>query len=207
MRFLSKLFGRPETVESRLEGTYAQTLANALHVSAQEAQSLARDIVKAAKKKSQEKGTNKLPANFGDILLQRENSDAEVRKMLAVKRQDGVQDSDIRWWWNLDDLERWTLVEVDNCYRYYAYRSERENDAAREQAAAKVRKHWPIYGDPQDSSHTSEDDRPLPHELKHRVGRWIERAAKTDPEGLKKLLEKHTSFNALVRAQLRTGHL
>lgn len=76
-----------------------------------------------------------------------------------------------------------------------------------EEAAVKVRKSYPMYGDPEDTSNTSGEDRPLPYELKNRVNNYIEKKALSDPEGMKTQLEQSSSFNALARDEIRKGNI
>ncbi len=71
-----------------------------------------------------------------------------------------------------------------------------------EQAVAELRRGMPIYGDPTDTRHTNGDDRPLPHELKDRVNCWLQ-TKMSDPERFRQQLAQATSYNALVRAELR----
>ena len=77
-----------------------------------------------------------------------------------------------------------------------------------EQDAAKaVRKTFPMYGDPADSTHGSGDNRPLPYELKDRVNRFIERYLMPDPGGARAKLAAHETYNAVIRAELKAGRV
>lgn len=88
---------------------------------------------------------------------------------------------------------------------YTKYRN--EDGLGAEEAGTKVRKFYPIYGDPQDTTHAIGDDRPLPYEIKERVNRYIERRSQADPDKCKKEIEDSTTFNALVRREIRRGNI
>jgi hypothetical protein len=64
-----------------------------------------------------------------------------------------------------------------------------------------------MYGDPADTSHRSGDDRPLPYELKDRINRYIEKRRLHDPEAYKQDIQISSSFNALVRKEIRANNL
>ena len=71
-----------------------------------------------------------------------------------------------------------------------------------EEANALTRRTMPIFGDPRRaSSHESEDDRPLPRELKNRVSSAAMILGQTASE------QQPTSMNAVVREFIRTGRL
>ena len=57
------------------------------------------------------------------------------------------------------------------------------------------------------TSKTSGDDRLLPDELRNRVNAYIDKRSKVDPEEYKKEIEKSTTFNALVRQEIRKGNI
>lgn len=107
----------------------------------------------------------------------------------------------------MHDIERCVMVEIDNLHKMAMYTHSLENGMNFEEAAAKVRKHHPMYGDTEDTSNTSGEDRPLPYELKDRVNVYIEKKASNDPEGLKRQIDQSSSFNALVRDEIRKGNI
>ena len=73
-----------------------------------------------------------------------------------------------------------------------------------EPSLAKVRVIFPMYGDPNDTTHTSGGDRPLRHELRGRVDRYRERY---DPQEVAEARKHFTPFNAFVRSEMRNGRL
>ena len=144
-----------------------------------------------------------MPQDFGDQLLKRESTDPSVKEQLAKKRQEGVTDSDIRWWWNLPAIERALIEKVDGLQRY-ALCLDGQTPV---QAAAALRKLHPMYGDPADTSETTGDDRPLPCELKNRVNSYIQKRFQDDPLAYKKDIANSSTFNALVRRAIRSGQI
>ena len=101
-----------------------------------------------------------------------------------------------------DDAARMTLIlhELENS-------TEPSKEKAFDTATIKVRKFHPIYGDPKDTAHTKGEDRPLPYELKDRINIYIEKRAKESSGNYKAEIEKATTFNALVRKEIRAGKL
>jgi hypothetical protein len=149
-----------------------------------------------------------LPESFGDILLEREQTDEKVRNAFAPKRADGVTDEDIVLWWNMHDLARRLICKVDEMNRILLFEKLVKDSSVTEAEAAKmVAKRFPIYGDPEHQVLENEDDRPLPFELKWRVNRYMTEKTEADPDGFQKEVESATSLNALLRMALKQGDL
>lgn len=148
------------------------------------------------------------PPNAGDRILEKEKKDKETHQVLEKKRREGVRNEDIKKWWNLDDLERIMMLKVDELHRMTLFIKCREEDGlSAEQATEQVRKYHPIYGNPEDTIHTQGDDRPLPEELKDRINIYIEKRAQEDPEKYKNEIEQSSTFNALIRKEIKAGKL
>jgi len=194
-------------IEKHLQEMYVPMLQDIMKTSASEAKKTFRGLLKRAKAASKKDGTANFPLNSGDILLDREAAEPDTKDMLTKKRKEGVRNEDIRWWWNMHDLERCIMVEIDNLHKMAMFTHSLEHGMTYTEAAAKVRKYHPKYGDPEDTSNASGEDRPLPYELKDRVNNYIEKKALSDPEGLKKQVEQSSSFNALVRDEIRKGNI
>ena len=64
-----------------------------------------------------------------------------------------------------------------------------------------------MYGDPDDTMHTKGNDRPLPYELKDRINIYVEKCKKKDPDKLKKDIENSSTFNSLIRNEIKNGNL
>jgi len=176
--------------------------------SSSEAQNIVRDLLKLAKEECQQEDTLKnLPQNFGNILLERESTVEEIKSMLAKRRKEGVRDEDIRWWWNKHPLERKMMLKVDDVIKLSEFtRIQKEEGLNEEEAAKKVRKFHVIYGEPDDTTHTVGDDRPLPEELKDRIDIYIEKQT-TNQEKYKKEIEESSTLNALLRKEIKKGNI
>ena len=165
------------------------------------AENLLDEAIREAKKVA-------LPPNAGDKILEKEKTDENTHKVLEKKRREGVRDEDIKWWWNLDNVERMMMLKVDEFHRLALHIKCRQDDGLSvERAAEQVRKHHPIFGNPEDTTHTQGDDRPLPEELKDRINIYIENQFINNSEKFKKEIEQSTTFNALVRKEIRAGKL
>lgn len=202
MGIFSWLFGRDTELERTLVDLYAQ-MADPMGYSPREARAWAKHALKEAKRDAKKEGTDKLGPDFGDFLLAMESTDPEFRRQLEKIRREGVTDDDIRWWRNMHDLERRMMIAHDTLCQYTAYANTREEGCTPDDAMAKVRKTFPIYGDPDDISGASGDDRPLPIELKDRINSW----ACGHKPGIRQRVERASSMNAIIRAEIRAGRL
>lgn len=207
MGFLSGLFSSQSDYERQLEDTHAQMFQSMMGISASEARRTARDMIRDAKEELKRSGAADTPQDYGDQLLQRESTDPSVQEQFARKRQEGVTDSDIRWWWNLPAIERVLMEKVDGLQRYTICLKGSGEGHTPGQAAATLRKLHPMYGDPTDTSETTGDDRPLPYELKNRVNSYIQKRSHDDPLAYKKDIANSPTFNALVRRGIRSGQI
>lgn len=179
-----------------------------LGLSGHELRKTVKGMLRSAKENAVLEGTWNLPENYGDILLEREATDEEIKAMLAAKRREGVRNDDIRWWWNRHDLERRMALEEDNFRQFQVYRTAlHEEGKTPDEAAGWVMKFLPVYGEPNDMPEEAETDRPLPWELRDRVTRYAERKAAADAEEYLRDIINATSFNALVRKELRAGNI
>jgi len=217
---VSDWFGRYTHAERELLAFYTRKAIEA-GVAPGEANKTMREGLKDAIRESKQAGTYLLPANFGDIILGTTPTESSAVVVLAeavceelpAKEAEGVTGDDIRSWWNLNDVERRMIVKWDDFERvaYYRQAGRRGAEGDREQgsqdAAAQVRKRFPMYGDPQDTSHTSGDDRPLPLELKDRINAWLAEQAEYEPEKLESQIEAASSMNALLRSRIKAGRL
>ncbi|MBU2621269.1 MAG: hypothetical protein KKD92_03005 [Proteobacteria bacterium] len=170
------------------------------------AMDLFQSLYQAAKSASAEQ--DPLPPRYGDILLRREQIDPNVQLILANRRAEGVRDADIRWWWNLPDLDRHLIQKVDEMFRIAAFTKFTEEDGMTSEDAGKmISKHYPIFGDPSATSTTSGDDRPLPVELKDRISAYMMRRSQEDLAQLQAGINAASSVNAFVRSEIRRERL
>jgi hypothetical protein len=194
--------------EKRLEPQYVSFFQESMNMP----EEIAREIFKAfsqdLKDAAHREGTERLPESFGEILLEREQTDEQVRNAFAPKRAEGVTDEDIALWWNMHDLERRMICKVDEMNRILLFEKlVKSSDVKEPEAARMVAKRFPIYGDPEHLILDTEDDRPLPFELKWRINRYMMERTTADPDEFREEVEASTSLNALLRTALRQGKL
>jgi hypothetical protein len=183
-----------------------------------EAQRRFTQLFHKIKQEAQKEGTIDLPLNWGDVLLQDEPTEPKVKAWLAPKRSDGVKDVDIRKWWNMHDLERRMMLKLDEDERVAmiisfidknrpaaGFDTPEEKNAILAKALEHSTKFFPVWTTTAGTKDDLSDDRPLPHELRSRVIDYMNRR-QSDPKFTQDL-EQSTSFNALVRREIRQGRL
>jgi len=195
-------------MEIHIEDRYVSMFQEIVGMSPSQAKSAFHDIIQEAKEESLKEDSPDLPENVGGFLLEKKSSDEKIRSILAKKRNEGVRDQDIRWWFNMHDLERRILLKVDDVSMRSLFTKLREQDGLSEDEAAKgIRKGYPVFGDPDDTSHSTGEDRPLPYELKNRINIFVQKRLQKDPEKFKKEIEESSTFNALVREEVKKGNV
>jgi len=213
-------FLKYNNIERALLDTYTQIMSM-MGNSFAEAKKMAGNMLDQAIEESKKEGTYYLPQNLGDIILGDAGSDnptikkiaENIRQKLPKKKAEGVKDEDIRWWWNLNDIERRIMLWVDVNTRggTLIFELKKSNESSKEKAAdkalRKVRKFHPFYGDPDDTTHTTGDDRPLPYELKDRINIYIEKRVGNNSEKYKNEIEQSSTFNALIRKEIKAGNI
>ena len=195
-------------IEKRLESEYVSYFKESMGMPEAVAHEIFKALAEEQKTSARSEGTDRLPESFGEILLERERTDEKVREAFAPKRAEGVTDEDIAFWWNMHDLERRMICKVDEINRIvmFDYLVQTAGKAESE-AAQMVAKRFPVYGDREHLVLGTDDDRPLPFELKGRVNRYINERIKADDEGFQKEAEASTSLNALLRRAIRQDRL
>jgi len=177
-------------------------------MSLSQAKSTFRDLLEKAKKDIREEGISDLPENLGDVLIQKESTDERARSFLDKRRKEGIRYEDIRWWWNMHNLERGMIFQVDALDRLAFFIKLTEEDGlSSDEAAKRVRKFHPIYGDPNDTSIMTGEDRPLMPELRDRVNTYVMKKNQADREKFKKEIEESSTFNALIRQEIKKGNI
>ena len=160
-----------------------------------------RQTIAQCKQKSKTEGTDDLPQNFGDYILEQATNGIEVHKKFVEKAvSGGALEQDIRYWWNLSDLDRRMIKWEDDLFRIATYSNLKEQGFSENDAVNQLRKSFPIYGDPTDESNLLGQDRPLPQELHERVNDLVRIMT---PELLKLNAEKCSSMNAFIRTDLK----
>lgn len=193
------------SVEKELEDFYASVYQNLFEMLPTEARRTVRDIIAACKQKGREEGTADLPENFGDfLLLQAREGIPEALRIVEKARKEGARDEDIAEWWNLHDLQRRMVLWSEEVFRYASFKNFLAQGIDADEAMRRVRQIFPMYGDHSDITHASGDDRPLPNEVRGRVDQYRE---KHSAESILQRVSQHSTYNAFVRAEIRSGHL
>jgi len=192
-------------VEKKLIELYTGLLASVRNLSKNEAEKLARDMLQTAKQKMIESGQDKIATGFGKVILEREKIDPGFMNM-DVKRKDSVKDEDIIWFWNMHPLDRCMMEVDDETSRLAIFMHFLKEGADSEEAANRLRKSYPMFGNPNDTKHTKGEDRPLPVELKDRVNKWVIKN-KDDLKGTQDKLQQYLTMNAFIRAEIRAGNI
>jgi hypothetical protein len=207
MGLFSRLLGGSTEIRKSLQKNCIPQLMEVMDISLPQAQVTFAELLRQAKKESQELRTAHFPEDYGRVLLAGEAKDEKIRSMLASRRSEGVRDLDILWWWNMHDLERRMMLKVDEQRRTTEYLRYRQAGLSKAQAGEQVRRFYPTYGDPEDMKHDDPEDSHLPPELKRRIDLYIENRSQADPDGFKEAMEGSSSFNALVRREIQRGNL
>ncbi len=157
-------------------------------------------------------GTDKLPEQLGDIYLglalfgKESTAKALATKIVSTARLEGATDDDIREWWNIPSLARRMLMWSELTFRFISFKSLQADGAMGADAAmARVRRMFPMYGDPSNDKDVQGDDCSLPHELRGRVDAHREQIGAS---AIMAIVEtRYSTFNAYVRAMIREGKL
>lgn len=206
MGILKNIFSRSSSIEKQIKKQYVQ-MYRMEGFSIRKARDIVHTMLEQAKQDSEKERTANLSPNFGDILLEKESTDEKIKSMLAKLRQEGVTDEDIKWWWNMHDLERRMMQQEDFMSRFSLLLKLKDDGLDEEEAAKEIAKRFPIFGNPDDTEFGIGDDRPLPYELKDRINIYIQKRSRTDLEGFKKAIEYSTSINSLIRKAIAKGKI
>jgi hypothetical protein len=207
---LDKMENQPDwaEIEKQLEPQYVSFFRESMSMPEEVAREIFKSFAEEQKEAARRDGTDRLPESFGESLLDREQTDEKVRTAFAPKRAEGVTDEDIALWWNMHDLERRMICRVDEMNRILLFEKLVQGSGMTEpEAAQSVAKRFPVYGDREHLVLGTDDDRPLPFELKWRVNRYLTERTKADPDGLREEADASTSMNALLRKAIRQGEL
>lgn len=204
MGLFQRMFSGTPDLREQLKATYTDSFQQ-MGMRPDQARQIAETLLQQAEQRSREQGTDKYPPRFGDLLIDKQDRDEPARKFIGELRAEGVRDEDIRWWWNMHDLERCMLAENDDLSRFTLFNKELDEGHSEDEAGANVRKHFPIFGAPSAETAGSGDDRPLPFELKDRINRFLENAA--NQQHLRSNALKFSSMNAYIRDRIRAGVL
>ncbi len=135
------------------------------------------------------------------MALKRDPSIAQRPMSLPELDEEGVTHADYEQWWALQPLERAVMLTFDEVTETQMLFDFGDQGLEPAEAVAQVRRSLPIFGDPRHpGEYQSEDDRPLPRELKNRVSAAAAMLATN-------VTDRHTSMNAVVREAIRAGRI
>jgi hypothetical protein len=203
--FFSRLFGdRRSAIERELRDIYVQMLCTLVGSSPTDAEQTVSDAIAMCKQQGIAEGTADLPDDFGDRMIEAARmGEPKSQRIVDKARREGATDDDIREWWNLPDLSRRMVLWSEDTFRYSVFLHAKNDDGLSAQdAAARVHKMFPIYGDPEDTSKLPGDNSPLPHELRGRVDSYKQ---DHDAASIAQQVESFSSYNAFVRHAIQSG--
>ncbi len=170
-----------------------------------EAREMVRMWILLSKEMGAKEGTDKLSGGFGEwLIVGARHGDAFGSKIVTQARAEGATDADIIEWWNLPDLGRRMVLWSEETFRFSVFKSSIEEGLSADDAMARVRKMFPMYGDPTDTRHVSGEDRPLPNELRGRIDDFRQRLGAAR---ISRTLKRgaYSSYNAFIRERIREG--
>ena len=108
-----------EFIEERIEAIAAGNIA--MGMPRAEAIEMANGVMETAIKQIVEWGWDRLPGNYGDLMLANEATNPNVREKILKLRAEGATDNDIRCWNNADPLDRSLIIATDDQMRIAAF--------------------------------------------------------------------------------------
>jgi hypothetical protein len=196
-------------IVTRLERVYVPIFQQAsgpfgFGMSDSDAKAAFQDLIKKAREASQRDGFKGI--NSGKMLDLAEQY-PKARADLEWKKAEGVREEDFRWWWDMHDLERQVILQMDDALIANHYVAHRKSGMSKEESALWVKKTFPRYVVLMTAIKEALDtDSALPIELKNRVTSWM-LLSTTDLEESYQLKLRVTSMNALVRQEIRRGNI
>ena len=152
-----------------------------------------------------ERGMFVVSEEYGSFLINNRHSNPKIEAHLAKIETEGVREADILWLWNMSNLERLFMIRTTECIVGAKWLELRQQGMTADQAQHRSRQLNPVFGDPDDGSIASGVDRPLPVELKDRINIFIERRHREDSPKFRALMDRSSSFNAIVRMAIKNN--
>lgn len=208
MGLLSGIMSSPTyLLERRLESIYVPLYQCVMGMSRPEAKANFDQELAWAKGEVARGGDFVVPERFGSHLIANRHKDPKIGAFLARIGAEGVRDKDVIWFWGMHNLDRVLMMRTFALHVGACILSGLRQGMTQEQAHTQARQIHPLYGNPEDTSVARGENRPIPVELKDRVDIYIEKRAKENFDHYRADMEGASSFNALVRRELRSGRL
>jgi len=205
---LSRTSSSVNPLEAQFETMYIPVLQRIFGISPGQAKKRLADILSTIKAEASKEGTAELPQKLGDVILSKETSDARIRSELSKVREEGARNEDIRWWWNLCDLERRMTMKMHSLVISASFENlQKSMQLSRKEAFGMLRKKHIMFGNPQDSSFSSGKDRPLPYELLNRIGIFLNKVSQPGMEDVQSKINSSSSLNSFIRQEIRKGNI
>jgi hypothetical protein len=144
---------------------------------------------------------------YGSYLVSHRHTDVKIGVFLARIRAEGVRDKDVKWFWDMHNLERILMMRTFTMSVGAFIMSERVQGKSLVEAHVSAKRIHPLYGNPEDLSHAQGEDRPIPVELKDRVDLFVEKRLRGNQEHFRAEMMGSSSFNALIRKEIRAGKI
>lgn len=216
------LITKATSLKNQAVNLFSQVYVNVVGLSQFEAEMLISHLYDLEEKKAKENGTYYLPFHLGNNIVDRKYPsnprgwdiyEKTIKRMPRLKNE-SVRNEDIKWWWNLTEMERLMINANDENIRFIFFvgklqeiSNEYSSREAAELAANEiVKKTFSIYG--YEDSPTFDQDAPLPFELKDRVDIYMENLCITgEINNLSNRTNMFSSFNAFIRSEIKAGNL
>ena len=166
-------------------------------------------MIRVFEKQIEERGGENVPEHFGELVADRLLTGKHPFNLTVIYDEidkaiaEGATRADIIEYYDLFFLQKMMVEWSEQVIRYAVYKSAIEEDRLSEdEAFIKLRKMFPMYGDPTDTTNVQGEDRMLPPILRGRVD---ECRNTIGAEGMNALVQKYSTYNACVRALIRKG--
>ncbi len=197
-----------ELLKKQLEDENLYFLQTHTGYSYDEAKKIFDSIFEEVQVDSKNEGTDSLPDLFGNKILEMESSDPDVKNVLDKKRKEGVSDNDIRWWWNMNDIERRLKIKLLEIQKNTFISKICSQYGLNTEEAEKIfRKSHPVFGAPEDNMEIPDEDQPLPYELMDKIFVFIDRIYQLNDKDIIEEVSKSSTFNAFLRHQIKAGKI
>jgi hypothetical protein len=187
-----------QRIEQALEDLYVPMYRSLIGMSLAEARSNFKEELAFIKGIIAKRGEFVVSEGYGSFLINNRRSDPKIGA-------EGVREADILWFWNMSNVERLFLTRTSEFIFMSSFLALCRQGLTSDQARARCRQLNPIFGDPDDASIASGVDRPLPVELKDRINIFIENRHREDSPKFRALMDRSSSFNAIVRMAIKNG--
>jgi|GEM_PF-489916 len=150
-------------------------------------------------------GAFSAPTQYGQAILFSHENDTSIDMYLHKIRKEGVRDSDIAWFWDMDCFERIMTMRLFTLIVGAFWNSRCRETQDSRNASLWTRKVHPCFGNPDDlpgSPHA-----PIPVELKRRIEVYSRNRRLADAGSFHQEIEGSMSFNSLVRREITAGNL